>query len=68
MFYSLYSPVFASDTSLSIPVQISETETWFFPTEKDYKAYLDHKQAKGDIITCGEYSKNEWSIQKNIEA
>ena len=57
LFSSLCSPVFASDISLSIPVQISETETWFFPTEKDYEAYLNHKQVSGDIMTCGEYSK-----------
>lgn len=67
LFYSLYSPVFASDTSLSIPVQISETETWFFPTEKDYKAYLDHKQAKGDNITCGEYSKTSEVSRKTLK-
>lgn len=67
LFSSLCSPVFASDANTSIPVQISETETWFFPTEKDYETYLEHKQTNNDIATYGEYSKTSEVSRKTLK-
>lgn len=68
MLISFSIPLSAMEDTTSIPVQISETETWFFPSEEDYNAYLKHQERLSNNISLrGEFTTTKEISRKTLK-
>lgn len=68
MFISVPIPVSAKESEEPISVQVSENETWFFPTEEDYNAYLKHQELlNNEIQPLGEFTTTHEISRQNLK-